>query len=121
MTWHPPQRSRSTLAPRWPSRLSVVIVALHEGHCIRTSYPDRRAWPAGVFACPGLFQPPESRTRAFAGAGVGLVHSTGHFTTRTSLPGLGGFPVEGPTVRTDWSLTKPAFELGGGVSIRSGD
>ena len=68
-----------------------------------------------------LFQPPESRTRAFASAGLGLVHSTGHLTTRTILPGPGGFPVEGPSIRSDWSLTKPAFELGGGVSIKSGD
>ena len=42
-----------------------------------------------------------------------LVHSTGHFTTRTILPGPGGFPVEGPSTRRDWSLTQPAFELGG--------
>jgi opacity protein-like surface antigen len=68
-----------------------------------------------------LFQGPGSRARAFASAGLGLVHSTGHFTTRTILPGPGGFPVEGPSVRRDWSLTKPAFELGGGVSIKSGD
>jgi opacity protein-like surface antigen len=68
-----------------------------------------------------LFQPPESRTRAFASAGLGLVHSTGQFTTRTILAGPGGFPVEGPSIRSDWSLTKPAFEIGGGVSIKSGD
>ena len=68
-----------------------------------------------------LFQPPESRARAFASGGLSVVHSTGHFTTRTILPGPGGFPVDGPSTRSDWSLTKPAFELGGGVSIKSGD
>jgi opacity protein-like surface antigen len=68
-----------------------------------------------------LFQPPGSRARAFASAGLGLVHSTGHFTTRTILPGPGGFPIDGPSIRRDWSLTMPMFELGGGVSIRSND
>lgn len=68
-----------------------------------------------------LFQRPESRARAFASAGLGLVHSTGHFTTRTILPGPGGFPVEGPSTQREWSLTQPAFELGGGVSIKAGD
>ena len=68
-----------------------------------------------------LFPRPQSRTRAFASAGLGLVHSTGHSTTRTILPGFGGFPVEGPSIRSDWALTKPAFELGGGFSIKSGD
>ena len=68
-----------------------------------------------------LFQRPESRARAFASAGLGLVHSTGHLTTRTILPGPGGFPVEGPSIQREWSLTQPAFELGGGVSIKSGD
>jgi opacity protein-like surface antigen len=68
-----------------------------------------------------VFQAPGSRARAFASAGLGLVHSTGHFTMRTILPGPGGFPVEGPSTRRDWSLTKPAFEFGGGVSIKSGD
>ena len=68
-----------------------------------------------------LFQRPERRARAFASGGLSVVHSTGHFTTRTILPGLGGFPAEGPSTRSDWSLTRPAFELGGGVSIKSGD
>jgi len=68
-----------------------------------------------------LFQPPESRARAFASGGLSVVHSTGHFTTRTILPGPGGFPIEGPSTRSDWSLTRPAFELGGGVSIKSGE
>jgi opacity protein-like surface antigen len=68
-----------------------------------------------------LFQPPGSRTRAFASAGLALVHSTGHFITRTILRDPGGVPIDGPSIRSDWSLTKPAFELGGGVSIKSGD
>ena len=68
-----------------------------------------------------LFQGPESRARAFASAGLGLVHSTGHFTNRTILPGPGGFPVEGPSTQREWSLTQPAFELGAGVAIKSGD
>jgi opacity protein-like surface antigen len=76
---------------------------------------------AGTARLAYVFQRPESRTRAFASAGLGVVHSTGHFTTRTTLPDPGGFPVEGPSTRSDWSLTKPAFELGGGVSIQSGD
>ena len=68
-----------------------------------------------------FFQGPESGARAFASAGLGLVHSTGHFTTRTILPGPGGFPVEGPSIQRKWSLTQPAFELGAGVAIKSGD
>ena len=68
-----------------------------------------------------LFQPPASRARAFASGGLSVVHSTGHFTTRSILPGPGGFPIEGPSARSDWSLTRPAFEVGGGVSIKSGD
>ena len=68
-----------------------------------------------------FFQGPESGARAFASAGLGLVHSTGHFTTRTILPGPGGFPVEGPSIQREWSLTQPAFELGAGVAIKSGD
>jgi len=75
----------------------------------------------GVARLAYLFQPPKSRGRAFASGGLSVVHSTGHFTTRTILPGPGGFPVDGPSTRSDWSLTKPAFELGGGVSIKSGD
>jgi opacity protein-like surface antigen len=67
------------------------------------------------------FPPPGARLRPFASAGLAIVHSTGHFTTRTILPGPGGFPVEGPSVRRDWSLTKPAFEVGAGVTIASGD
>ena len=68
-----------------------------------------------------LFQGPESGARAFASAGLGLVHSTGHFINRTILPGPGGFPVEGPSTQREWSLTQPAFELGAGVAIKSGD
>ena len=68
-----------------------------------------------------LFQGPESRARAFASAGLGLVHSTGHFTSRTILPGPGGFPVEGPSTEREWSMTQPAFELGAGVAIKAGE
>ena len=68
-----------------------------------------------------VFPPPGARFRPFASAGLAIVRSTGHFTTRTILAGPGGFPVEGPSVRTDWSLTKPAFEVGAGVTIASGD
>jgi opacity protein-like surface antigen len=68
-----------------------------------------------------LFQAPGSRARPFASAGFAVVHTTGHFTTRTILRGPGGMPVEGPSMRSDWSLTKAAFELGGGVSIKAGD
>ena len=68
-----------------------------------------------------LFQRPESRARAFASAGLGVVHSTGHLTNRTILPGPGGFPVDGPSIQREWSLTQPAFEVGAGVSIKSGD
>ena len=68
-----------------------------------------------------LFQGPESRARAFASAGLGIVHSTGHLTTRSIVRGPGGLPVEGPSSWSDWSLTKPAFELGGGVSIKAGE
>jgi hypothetical protein len=67
------------------------------------------------------FQRPEARARAFASAGVSIVHSTGTLTTRSIVPGPGGQPIEGPASRRDWSLTTPAFELGGGVSVKSGD
>ena len=75
----------------------------------------------GLLRVSYRFQRPESRARTFASAGFGLVHSTGHLTTRTILPGPGGFPVEGPSIEREWSLTQPAFELGAGVSIKSGD
>jgi opacity protein-like surface antigen len=67
-----------------------------------------------------LFQGPESRARVFASAGVGVVHSTGTLTMRSVIPGPDGRPVDGPSERRDWSLTQPSFELGTGVSIRTG-
>jgi hypothetical protein len=67
-----------------------------------------------------LFQRPESRARIFASAGAALVHSTGTLTMRSVVLGPGGRPIDGPAERRDWSLTRPAFELGTGVSIRTG-
>ena len=67
------------------------------------------------------FRSAASRVRPFASAGLGVVHSTGFLTTRTILVGANGFPIEGPSIRTDWSLTQPVLELGAGVSIASGE
>jgi hypothetical protein len=65
------------------------------------------------------FGDPSATTRPFASAGFGVIHSTGQFTTRSVVPDDRGFPVEGPSTRRDWSITKPVFELGAGLSIRS--
>jgi hypothetical protein len=67
-----------------------------------------------------LFQRPESRARAFASAGVSVVRSTGTLTMRSIVRGPGGLPIEGPSEQRDWSMTKPAFEVGAGVTIRAG-
>lgn len=68
-----------------------------------------------------LFRSANSRVRPFASAGLGVVHSTGFLTSRSSLVGANGFPIAGPSIRTDWSLTDPAVELGTGVTIAAGE
>jgi opacity protein-like surface antigen len=65
------------------------------------------------------FRPSSAAARPFASAGLGVLHSTGQLTTRSIVPDDRGLPVEGPSTRRDWSVTRPAFEFGGGVSIRT--
>lgn len=75
----------------------------------------------GMARMSWLFRSNASRVRPFASAGLGVVHSTGFLTTRTVLLGANGFPIEGPSSRTDWSLTQPAVEFGAGVTVASGE
>ena len=75
----------------------------------------------GMARLSWLFRPAAARVRPFAGAGLGVVHSTGFLTTRTTLLGPNGFPIDGPSIRTDWSLTQPAVEFGAGVTVASGE
>ena len=67
------------------------------------------------------FRSPAAGIRPFAGVGLSVVHSTGYLTTRSVVRGPGPAPVQGPSVRRDWSLTEPALEFGAGVIINSGD
>jgi opacity protein-like surface antigen len=60
----------------------------------------------------------EAGVRPFASGGLALVHSTGHLTFQNIVPGPDGRPVAASPDRRDWSLTQPAFELGGGVLVR---
>ena len=66
------------------------------------------------------FRSPTAHVRPFASVGLAIVHSTGHFTTKSFVPDARGLPIEGAPTRTDWSITRGAYELGGGVSIASG-
>lgn len=76
----------------------------------------------GVFGrATYLFRGPDAAVRPTAGAGLGLLRSTGVLTWRTTLPGPGGFPVAGPDERQAWSLTRPAFDLHGGLRIAVND
>ena len=67
-----------------------------------------------------LFQSPGSHARPFASAGLAVMHSSGTLTTRSTVRGPRGLPVERPASQRAWSLTRPAFEVGAGVSIASG-
>lgn len=76
----------------------------------------------GVFArATYLGGRPQSLARPVAGAGVGVVRSTGDLITRSLVPGPNGLPLPGPTLRQPWSLTRPAFELHGGMAFRVND
>lgn len=75
---------------------------------------------AGTARLAYAFRSASAHTRPFASAGMAFVHSTGHFTTRSLVPGAGGLLPQGPALRSDWSLTRPALEFGGGVRIKSG-
>ena len=63
------------------------------------------------------FRGSAARTRPFVSGGLTLVHTTGHFTTRSFVPGPDGRPVPGPDTRQDWSATQAGWELGAGVEI----
>jgi hypothetical protein len=68
------------------------------------------------------FRSAAARVRPFAGAGLGVLHSTGYLTTRSVVRGPGpGGPAPGPSARRDWSFTDPALEFSGGVIIKAGD
>jgi opacity protein-like surface antigen len=58
-------------------------------------------------------------TRPYVSGGWTVLHSTGELTTRSIVPDDRGLPVEGPITRRPWSLTRPAFELGAGLSFAS--
>ncbi len=64
-----------------------------------------------------LFGAPTSRVRAVAGAGLGIMHSTGTLTTSFGAFGPDGRPIPSPDVRRQWTLTGPAYDLHGGVRI----
>lgn len=63
------------------------------------------------------FRDPDARVRPFVSGGVTVVHTTGHFTTRSFAPGPGGRPAREPDVRQDWSATQAGWEVGAGVII----
>ncbi len=90
------------------------------GHTRDAGYLAARGTPLlAVGRAAFHFRHSAATARPFASAGVGVLHSTGRFTTRSIVPDDRGFPVEGPSTHRDWSLTQPALELGAGVSIRS--
>jgi opacity protein-like surface antigen len=64
---------------------------------------------------------PQSRARPLIGAGLGVVRSVGDLITSSLVVGSQGLPVRGPTFRQPWSLTRPAFELHGGMAFRVND
>jgi hypothetical protein len=64
-----------------------------------------------------LFGAPGSRVRPLAGAGLGVMRSTGKLVMRSVLPGQNGFPTPGPSVESPWESTAGVFELHGGVRI----
>jgi opacity protein-like surface antigen len=63
------------------------------------------------------FRGPAARTRPFISGGLTVVHTTGHFTTRSFVPGPDGRPVPGPDTRQDWSATQAGWEVGAGLEI----
>jgi hypothetical protein len=60
---------------------------------------------------------PSTRARIVMSGGLGVIHSTGHFTMRSFVSGPGGVPVEAPPARSDWSLTRPLMDLGIGLEF----
>ena len=67
------------------------------------------------------FRGSAARARPFVSGGLTLVHTTGHFTTRSFVPGPGGRPEPGPETRQDWSATHAGWEVGAGVEIAGSD
>lgn len=64
-----------------------------------------------------LFGDPASRVRATAGAGAGVLRSTGTLTVHSVGLGPGGLPQPGPDTQTPWRNTTRAIELNGGVRV----
>ena len=64
-----------------------------------------------------LFGARSSTVRAVAGAGIGVMHSSGTLTTHSLIPGPNGLPAPGPDTARPWTTTQPAFDLHGGVRI----
>ena len=64
-----------------------------------------------------LFGAPGSRVRPLAGAGLGVMRSTGKLAMPSIVMGQNGFPALGPRVETPWESTAGVFELHGGVRI----
>jgi len=67
------------------------------------------------------FRDAAARARPFISVGLTLVRTTGHFTTRSFVPGPGGRPVPGPDTRQDWSATQAGWEVGAGVELAGPD
>lgn len=65
-----------------------------------------------------LFGTAESRIRPSVGAGIGMLRSTGTLIMRSTVFGPNGQPVAGPEERSPWALTRPAFDLHGGVRVQ---
>lgn len=64
-----------------------------------------------------LFGRANSRVRPLAGAGIGVVRSSGELRYATLVPGPRG-PVPGPTAVSPWRITAAAFDLHAGARVR---
>ncbi len=92
------------------------------GHTRDSGYLAAEGDVLGVFArVTYLFRSPTARVRPTLGGGGGIVRSTGTLTFSSYLPGSGGPPVAGPVTQRDWTLTRGAFDVSGGVRVRVGE
>jgi hypothetical protein len=98
---------------QWEAELSVARLRRDSGYLAASSTPI-----VGTGRLTYFFVSPERRGRPFVSAGASLTHHRGHFVWTHIIPGPGGLPVEGPSERHDWRLTKPGFEAGLGIELR---
>lgn len=76
----------------------------------------------GLFARASyLFGGRDAAVRPLGGAGVGLLRSSGTLVARSLVLGPNGVPEDGAELRQPWGVTRPAFELHGGVRLRLTD